>query len=95
MKKLDMRFDVGHEFFMEAEALDMNRIMVKVSREFFVELNQEEALNFIAKKERVMNTQIEKLSKQMAEVKAHIVFVNEAIRELLNISEDRTPKPTR
>ena len=36
---MDMRFDVGHEFYMQAEALDMNRIMVKVSREFFVELN--------------------------------------------------------
>ena len=95
MKKLEMKFDVGHEFYMQAEALDLNRIVVKVSREFFVELNQEEALNFIGKKERVMNEQIEMLSEKMAEVKAHVVFVNEAIRELLNISEDRTPKPSR
>ena len=50
-----MKFDVGHEFFMQAEALDMNRIVVKVSREMYVELNQEEALNFIGKKEKVMN----------------------------------------
>ena len=90
-----MKFDVGHEFYMQAEALDLNRIVVKLSKEFFVELNQEEALNFIGKKERVMNGQIEKLSEKMAEVKAHMVFVNEAIRELLNISEDRTPKPSR
>ena len=58
---MDMRFDVGHEFYMQAEADDLNRIVMKVSRDFFVELNQEEALNFIGKKERVMNTQIEKL----------------------------------
>ena len=90
-----MKFDVGHEFFMQAEALDMNRIVVKVSREMYVELNQEEALNFIGKKEKVMNAQIEQLANKIAEVKAHIVFVQEAIRELLNISEDRAPKPTR
>ena len=88
MKKLEMRFDVGHEFYMQAEALDLNRLVVKVSRDFFVELNEEEALNFIGKKERVMNAQIEKLAEKIAEVKAHTVFVNEAIRELLNISED-------
>ena len=64
----------------------MNKIAVKVSREFFVELNQVEALNFIDKKEKVMNAQIEKLNEKVAEVKAHMVFVNEAIRELLNIS---------
>ena len=87
LKKLEMKFDVGHEFYMQAEALDLNRICVKVSREFYVELNQEEALNFIEKKERVMNGQIENLSEKMAEVRAHVVFVNEAIRELLNISE--------
>eukprot|EP00353_Schmidingerella_taraikaensis_P010344 CAMPEP_0185585988 /NCGR_PEP_ID=MMETSP0434-20130131/41963_1 /TAXON_ID=626734 ORGANISM="Favella taraikaensis, Strain Fe Narragansett Bay" /NCGR_SAMPLE_ID=MMETSP0434 /ASSEMBLY_ACC=CAM_ASM_000379 /LENGTH=53 /DNA_ID=CAMNT_0028206747 /DNA_START=194 /DNA_END=355 /DNA_ORIENTATION=- len=52
---MDLRFDVGHEFYMQAEADDLERIVVKVSRDFFVELNQEEALNFIEKKERVMN----------------------------------------
>ena len=50
-----MKFDIGHEFYMQAEALDLNRFVVKVSRDFYVELNQDEALNFIEKKERVMN----------------------------------------
>ena len=49
----------------------MDRIVVKVSRDFFVELNQLEALAFIEKKERVMNGQIEKLDTKIAEVKAH------------------------
>ena len=42
-----------------------------------------------------MNTQIDKLGDKIAEVKAHMVFVNEAVRELLNISDEPTPKPTR
>ena len=95
LKKLEMKFDVGHEFYIQAEAMDLNRIAVKVSRDFYVELNQVEALNFIEKKEKVMNEQISKLSDKMAEVKAHMVFVNEAIRELLNISEERSQKPSR
>ena len=55
LKKLDLRFDIGHEFFMQAETEELNRIVVKVSSDLFVELNQEEALNFIEKKERLMN----------------------------------------
>ena len=92
---MDLRFDVGHEFFMQAEALDLDRIILKVSRDTFVEVNQEEALKFIEKKERVMNGQIESLAQKIAEVKAHIAFMNEGIRELLNISEGRSEKPAR
>ena len=39
LKKMDLRFDVGHEFFMQAEALDLDRIILKVSRDTFVEVN--------------------------------------------------------
>ena len=44
LKTYHARVDVGQEFFMEAETKDLDRIMVKVSREYFVELSQEEAL---------------------------------------------------
>ena len=63
-----------------------------MSQHYYVELNQDEALLFIKKKETLMNSQIEQLSQKAAEVKAHIVFVNEAIRELLNISDEKTKK---
>ena len=83
---------MGKEFYIQAEALDINTFVVKVSKHYFVELNQEEALKFIEKKEKVMNAQVEHLTTKAAEVKAHIVFVNEAIRELLNISEEKPKK---
>ena len=94
LKKFEARVDMGHEFYMQAEALDLNRFVVKVSRHYYVEMNQEEALNFIDKKEKLMNSQIEQLTEKAAEVKAHIVFVNEAIREILSISEEKE-KPQR
>ena len=92
LKTFETRVDMGKEFYIQAEASDLERFVVKVSQHYYVELNQDEALLFIKKKETLMNSQIEQLSQKAAEVKAHIVFVNEAIRELLNISEERTKK---
>ena len=92
MKTFETRVDMGKEFYIQAEATDLERFVVKVSQHYYVELNQDEALLFIKKKETLMNSQIEQLSQKAAEVKAHIVFVNEAIRELLNISDERTKK---
>ena len=59
LKKFETRVDMGKEFYMQAEALDLNRIVVKVSQHYYVELNQEEALLFIKKKETMMNAQID------------------------------------
>ena len=92
MKTFETRVDMGKEFYIQAEASDLERFVVKVSQHYYVELNQDEALLFIKKKETLMNSQIEQLSQKAAEVKAHIVFVNEAIRELLNISDEKTKK---
>ena len=55
LKKFEARVDMGKEFYMQAEALDMNKIAVKVSKHYYVELNQDEALLFIKKKETLMN----------------------------------------
>ena len=74
---------------MEVEVHDLEKIMVKVSKEYFVELSQDEALQYVSKKEKLMNNQIERLHLKMAETKAHMVFVTEAVRELLHISEEK------
>lgn len=66
--------------------------MVALTKDFFVELSQEEALNYIDKKEKYLNEKSAALTKRASEIKAHILFVKEAIRELLNISEEKTPK---
>jgi prefoldin subunit 5 len=71
---------------------DTSKIMVALTKDFFVELSQEEALNYIDKKEKYLNEKSAALTKRASEIKAHILFVKEAIRELLNISEEKTPK---
>ena len=47
---------MGKEFYIQAEATDLERIIVKVSQHYYVELNQDEALLFIKKKETLMNS---------------------------------------
>ena len=86
LKTYESRVDVGHEFYLTAEATDLDKIMVKVSREYFVELNQDEAFRFVDKKEKLMNQQIDFLQTKMAEARAHMSFVKQAVGELLNIT---------
>ena len=89
LKQFNARIDVGCEFFMEAESTQLDRIMVKVSKEYFVELSQDETLVYVDRKEKLLKTQIERLTDKVAEIQAHIVFVNEAIREILKIDPER------
>ena len=67
-------------------------IMVALSKDFFVELTQEEALVYIQKKEAYLNEKTTALTKRSCEIKAHIMFVQEAIRELMGVSPDKAPK---
>ncbi len=60
--------------------------MVKVSSEYFVELNQQESLNYVDKKEKLLNAQLTRLENSIAETKAHLSFVNTAVSEILNFS---------
>ena len=39
LKTFETRVDMGKEFYMQAEALDINSFVVKVSKHFYVELN--------------------------------------------------------
>jgi prefoldin subunit 5 len=50
--------------------------MVKIGRDYFVELSQDEALQYIGKKEKVLSQRSERLTEQAAQIKAHIAFVS-------------------
>ena len=92
LKKFESRVDIGCNIFVTTEVEDTSKIMVALSKDFFVELTQEEALVYIDKKEKYLNEKTKKLTNKASEIKAHILFVQEAIRELLQISGDKTPK---
>uniref|UniRef100_A0A7S3CJF0 Uncharacterized protein n=1 Tax=Strombidium rassoulzadegani TaxID=1082188 RepID=A0A7S3CJF0_9SPIT len=92
LKKFDSYVDLGCNIFVQTEVKDLSRIMVALTKDFFVEMSQEEALGFIEKKEKVMNEKIKLLTKKSCEIKAHILFIQEAIRELLKFTPGKTPK---
>ena len=95
MKKFTTRIDIGCNIFVQAEVeedLKTQKVMVALSKDFFVELTWDEALNFIAKKEEALNKRTEHLSKKLNEIRAHIVFIQEAIRELMGFSAEATKK---
>ena len=64
--------------------------MVALSKDFFVELTQEEARVYVEKKEKYLNNKTTALTKKASETKAHILFMQEAIRELLGISGEKS-----
>ena len=51
-------------------------MVVKIGKEYFVELSQDEAISYIGKKEVVLNRRNELLTDQAAQIKAHIAFVS-------------------
>jgi prefoldin subunit 5 len=57
LKKFESRVDIGCNIFVNTEVEDTSKIMVALSKDFFVELSQEEALAYIDKKEKYLNDQ--------------------------------------
>jgi prefoldin subunit 5 len=57
LKKFESRVDIGCNIFENTEVEDTSKIMVALSKDFFVELSQEEALAYIDKKEKYLNDQ--------------------------------------
>ena len=50
-------------------------VMVALSKELFVELSWDEALGYIAKKEKFLTGRSDSLTKKLNEIRAHIIFV--------------------
>ena len=75
LKKFESRVDVGCNIFVETEVDDTSKIMVALSKDFFVELSQEEARVYIDKKEKYLNNKTTLLTKRASEIKAHILFI--------------------
>ena len=97
LKKFESRVDIGCNIFVTTEVekdIKEKRVMVALSKDFFVELSWAEALIYIDKKEKLLNGKVETLTKKASEIKAHILFIQEAIRELLGLSPDKE-KPMR
>ncbi|TNV75615.1 hypothetical protein FGO68_gene13414 [Halteria grandinella] len=92
LKVFETQVDVGCSFYLQAESKDLSKVMVKIGADVFVELSPDQAITYIGKKEKFLSHRSELLTEQAAQVKAHIAFVIEASRELMNISGEKEKK---
>jgi prefoldin alpha subunit len=77
---------LGCNCYVNASVPDPSKIFVDVGLDFFVELTLEEALNFIGKKTKTLEKQVEELRDQACVIKANIKLTLEGLRELQGVS---------
>ena len=46
--------DAGHEFYLQAEVTNPDKLMVRLSKTYFVEMNQQECFDFLDRKEPLL-----------------------------------------
>jgi hypothetical protein len=73
--ELKTMFNLGSDFYVEAEIPDASRIFVNVGLGFHVEFTLEEALRFIESKEEFSNSYLQKLSEEAANIKVKMKLV--------------------
>lgn len=92
-KLLKAKVDIGCNFYCQAVVDDPSKVIVDIGFDFFVELTQAEALAFIEKKVKLLETKAETLTDESCKVKANIRLTLEGLREIQNLtSEDLLEK---
>ncbi|RWS01196.1 protein uxt-like protein, partial [Dinothrombium tinctorium] len=69
-----------------------DRILVNAGLGFYVEMSREQALNFIAKKEKALKEESKKWTQQALKVKAHIAIVLKALAEMQGVDSGALAK---
>ncbi|KAJ3076547.1 hypothetical protein HDU98_002539 [Podochytrium sp. JEL0797] len=75
--------DVGCDFYMQAKVTNTQMINVLVGLDCHVEFTMDEALEFIAKKEKHLERKADALTEKALHLKAQIKLVLAAIQEVL------------
>ncbi|KAG8447350.1 hypothetical protein GDO86_014711 [Hymenochirus boettgeri] len=87
---LHTQVDLGCNFYVNSEVPDSSKIFLALGFGFFAELTLEEAVKFIDKKSKMLSQIVENLSRDAANIKAHIRLVLEGLRELQDLPDHDT-----
>ncbi|XP_061875818.1 protein UXT [Colius striatus] len=79
--------DLGCNFFVTAEVPSPDRIFVSLGFGFFAELTLPEALRYLQRRSRFLESLGESLTRDSAKIRAHIRLVLEGLRELQGLQE--------
>ncbi|KAI1307371.1 hypothetical protein EDD11_004485 [Mortierella claussenii] len=91
LKEMKTQVDLGSNFYVQAKIPDTKHIFVNVGFGFHAELTLDEALTFIARKEKHLQKQAEKYTEKAAQIRAHIKIILEAMAEIMKLNS--TPPP--
>ena len=80
--KMRTQVDLGCNFYCQAEVKETKMILVAVGCGFFVEFTLDEAVKFIDKKVEHLTKQAEALTRDSANIKAHIKIALQGLSEL-------------
>uniref|UniRef100_G3MS08 Uncharacterized protein n=1 Tax=Amblyomma maculatum TaxID=34609 RepID=G3MS08_AMBMU len=85
--------DLGCNFYVQAVVPDVSKIFVQVGMGFYVEFTHDEALWFVGRREAMLEEHLQRVSKESADIKAHIQMVLQGLRELQGLpAEPDRPK---
>ncbi|KAG0728318.1 Protein UXT [Chionoecetes opilio] len=84
---LRTQVDLCSNFYVQAQVPDTSHIYVNIGLGYHVEFTLQEALTYIDKKLKFLNSKLSESTKKSAKIKGHIKFVYEGIRELQQFKE--------
>jgi prefoldin alpha subunit len=90
---LRTKVDLGCNFYVNAIVPDPSTVFISIGYGFFLEMKLDEALTFIEKKVKFLNTNVDDLTKQASVIKANIRLVLEGLREIQNLDFATETKP--
>ncbi|KAI8366042.1 Prefoldin subunit-domain-containing protein [Radiomyces spectabilis] len=83
LKELKTMVDLGSQFYVQAHVPDTTYIYVNVGFGFHVQFTLDEALAFIEKKEKRLESLASEQASEADKIRAHIKMVLEAMSEIL------------
>ena len=93
-QEIKVKTDLGCNFFVEAVVPDTSQVSVYLGLGIYLEMSREEAVNFIEKREKILESRREVLLQKASNIKAHIKLVLEGLRELQGISSETSGHST-
>jgi len=86
--EIKVKTDLGCSFFVEAVIEDTSRVSVYLGLGIYLEMSRDEAIEYIDKREKVLESKRKILLEKASNIKAHIKLVLEGLRELQGISPE-------
>lgn len=91
LKELKTMVDLGSNFYAQAKIPDTTYIYVNVGFGFHVQLTLDEAINYIDRKEKLLQRKSDQYTQDISKISAHIKLVYEALTEIMNLQKGEEP----